>query len=213
MRDLARSAAHRAVLERFRAALREHLLAVRDTGFLPENELAERSRGTTPYAMARDRKQYPLERILVAAETASSLKPEAAALTKSMGDPDSAVRFWAVTGLLARGAPAVAKARGALVKALGDKAASVRIQAAEALGRYGDAADTARALDVLAPLADWRSAGLNTAVMALNAIDNIGEKARPIFPRLASLPKEDAPGAGRYANSCPILMRYILLKQ
>src|SRR5262249_53018640 len=70
--NLAGVAAHKGTLDRFRKAHREYELEVRDIGLLPEGEMQARATGSTPYEMGHDRKKYPLERVLGAAELASS---------------------------------------------------------------------------------------------------------------------------------------------
>ena len=63
-----------------------------------------RSQGSTPYDMGHDERAYPLERILATAELAAGLSADAnAALVAALADSDSAVRYWAATGLLMRG--------------------------------------------------------------------------------------------------------------
>ena len=90
--NLVDSPAHRETLERLRKAHREHVLSIRDVGFLPEGEIHSRSGASTPYEMGHDPQKYPLERILAAAETASSLRPDATpALVRALEDSDSAV--------------------------------------------------------------------------------------------------------------------------
>src|SRR5690606_25653899 len=59
------------VLQRMRAANRKHLLAIRDTGFLPEGEMMARAGDDTIYEMVRDEQWYPLESLIDAAELAA----------------------------------------------------------------------------------------------------------------------------------------------
>ncbi len=63
------------VLAEMRAALRDHILTIRDVGFLPEPEMHRRAAGTTIYEMAQDPQRYPLERIYTMAEKAARLRP------------------------------------------------------------------------------------------------------------------------------------------
>ncbi len=92
-----------------------------------------------------------MDRIIATAELASSLKPDAMpALLKALGDSDTAVRYWAVMGILMRGAEAVTKEAVPLRKVLSDEGAPcVRVAAAEALGRYGTDEDAKKSLAVL----------------------------------------------------------------
>lgn len=213
VKNLAGSAAHRAVLTRFRAVLREHVLRIRDTGFLPENELHERSAGITPWEMAQDRSKYPLGRILDAAELASRLEPGALPrLMRLAADEDSAVRYWAVMGILMRGRSASGQGREILVRSMEDGAAAVRIAAAEALARYGEDGDAAKAMDALVSHMDTGKNSLIAAIQALNALDAAGDRAKLVIARLAALPKND-PGAGtRYPNLYTALLRRLLAR-
>ena len=188
--NLATSGEHREVLERFREVQRRQVFEIRDVGFLPEDEIHRRSEGSTPYAMGHDEQKYPLQRILGAAETASFLDPDAvSALRSYLRDEDSAVRYWGAMGLLMRETLAVAAARQDLLRALEDESPSVRAVAAEALARFGEDEDLPRALATLADLADARRHGLYVALLALNAIDALGVKAKPLADELAKLPR------------------------
>src|ERR1041385_1445778 len=77
VRNLVNSPQHKRILSKLRDANREHLLRIRDVGFLPEAEMHRRSQGSTPYELGHDARNFPLKRVLDAAELASSLKPEA----------------------------------------------------------------------------------------------------------------------------------------
>jgi uncharacterized sulfatase len=198
--NLAASPAHRAVLARLRAAQREQVLGVRDVGLLPEAEMHRRAEGSTPYALGHDRKKYPLERILAAAELASSGTASGAGeLKKLLGDGDSGVRYWAVMGLLMRGPKAVGAARAELVARLADASPAVRVAAAEALARSGGEEGLKRALPVLLEHASPAKHGPYVPVQALNAIDALGAKASSLNEALRKLPRK-APGAPARVN-------------
>src|SRR5262245_988669 len=211
VRDLSGSPEHQGVLARLREAQREHVLAVRDLGFLPEDELHSRSKGTTPYEVGRDERTYPLKRVLATAELASGLRPEALPrLRAALRDEDSAVRYWAALGLRMRGRDAVAAARDDLARALADGAPSVRIAAAEALGKFGDGRDAERALQVLLELAPLRQNGPYVAMQALNALGELGPRAAPGLPviREAAKGSEDVPA--RLRSNVPRLVEKLV---
>ena len=184
--NLAGSAEHRDVLERMRNAQQQWALKIRDVGFLPEPEIHSRAKGSTPYEVGHDPARYPLERIMATADLASRL--DAAALpelAKALKDSDSAVRYWAALGIVMRGQEAVAKSRDALLAALKDESPCVRIVAAEALAQFGTPADVQRSLETL--VAAIEEDGVNVSLMALNAIDRLGDKAAPVRGRLKQL--------------------------
>jgi uncharacterized sulfatase len=178
--NLAGSPEHKATLERFRKAHHEHELAVRDLGLLPEGEMHARAGKSAPYDMGRDPKRFPVERILAAADLASSLQPGVTSrLEAFMKDADSGIRYWGAMGVLMRGKDEVAKLQTQLRAALSDSSPHVRIAAAEALGRYGTEEDVKTVMPLLLGLADAPKSGSYAAIHALNAIDSLGAKALP----------------------------------
>lgn len=80
---------------------------------------------------AKDESNYPLARILDAAELVGA-EVGADRLARLLGDPLPAVRYWAAVALRAMGTGA-AEARPALAEALDDTCAAVRIEAAGVL--------------------------------------------------------------------------------
>ncbi len=190
--NLAGSAAHREILERLRKAQQELALRIRDVGFLPEDEIHRRSKGSTPYQMGQDESKYPAGRVIRTAEEAAALRPgSAGGLLPAFKDSDSGVRYWAAMGLLMRGAEGVKSGRAQLLQALEDASPSVRVAAAEALGRYGNEQELKRALAVLLELANAEKQGAYVAMAALNALDYLDEKARPVKDAIAALPQAD----------------------
>ena len=190
-RNLANSPEHAAVLERLRAARREWSLSIRDLGFLPENAIHSRSGHDAPHTMGADPARYPVERIMAMAELASSMQEDVEPeLRSGFADPDSAVRYWAALGALMRGEAGVGALAAPLREALSDDDPAVRVAAGEALGRYGNDPDTERALAVLVELADAEKHGLHVAMMALNALDYMEDRAEPALKRILALPQE-----------------------
>ena len=178
--NLAGSPQHKATLERFRKAHHEHELAVRDLGLLPEGEIHARAGKSAPYDMGRDPKLFPVERILAAADVASSMQPGATArLATFLKDTDNAVRYWGAMGVLMRGKDEVAKHQPELRAALKDPSLHVRIAAAEALGLYGTDQDFKTSMAVLLELADATKSNAYAAIHALNAVSALGLKAAP----------------------------------
>jgi len=209
--NLANSADHQDELKKLRAAEQKWVRDIRDTGFLPEGEIHSRSKGSSPYEMAHDESKYPLERILDTAEMASRLKPQALPeLKQRLTDADSAVRYWAAMGILMRGKDGVNASKAELDKALQDSSPYVRVNAAEALGRYGDDANLKKSLEVLKELAPIDKNGVFVSIAAFNAIDYLGDKADPIKPAIKTMPRQ-APGTdSRMTSYVPRLMEHIL---
>jgi N-sulfoglucosamine sulfohydrolase len=162
---------HRETLDRLRGTLHSHLLATRDTGFLPESDMLARAKGGPIREMAADAARYPLARILDAAELAARRDAgDVPRLIALMKDADPAVRFWAATGCCVRREKAAA-ATGALRSLLTDDAPAVRVAAAEGLCQVG------RADEGLPALTAQLSGG--DALLALNALDALGAAAEP----------------------------------
>ena len=205
--NLVASPAHRAVLEKLRAAQRAHLTRVRDLGFLPEGEMHARAAGLAPYDLARDEKKYSFARLYAAADLASGLDPAALPQLRTLAtDPDAAARYWGVIGLLMRGTSAVSGDLPLLRRALSDSSPLVRIVAAEALGTYGPPADLAPVLTVLGELAAPDKNGVFTAMAALSAIEALGPKAAPLLPLVRGLKGEAGSPDPRFASYVPRLI-------
>jgi hypothetical protein len=81
-----------------RDKLKREILSTRDACFLFEPEMMMRSEGTTSYEMAQDTSGYDLGKIFETAEMVG--KAPVSEIADRLSDPDSGVRFWAVTGLL-----------------------------------------------------------------------------------------------------------------
>lgn len=195
--NLAEKPEHRETLDRLRKALREHLLKTRDTGFLPETDMLARAKGGAIRDMAKDDAQYPIERIVDAAELAA--RRDEGGLAKLVGmmkDPDPAVRYWAATGCGVRKKKAGAAA-DALRHLAGDRSPAVRAAAGEALWQVGARQDGLSAL--LLQLAD----GGGDPVLILNALDAMGDDAAmaaDVVEGVAnSVPKDAAAAEGTQA--------------
>jgi uncharacterized sulfatase len=205
--NLAGEAEHAETLARLGRALHEQMLSVRDVGLLPEGEMHTRAAGASPYDLARDDARYPLERILAAAELAAGQDDAAIPrLVELLSDADSAVRFWAATGLTIRGQTAVRGAQPALVRALDDESSFVRIAAAEALCRYGEGGAPSEALKTLTDMCHWPKHGVFAALAALNAIDACGPQAAGASKIIRGLPADGPVPHERYQSYVPRLL-------
>jgi uncharacterized sulfatase len=205
--NLAASPAHQAILEKLRAAQQAHSRRIRDLGFIPEGERLTRAGTQAPYDFGHDTK-YPYEKIVAAAELASSLKPDATpALKKLLTDSDSTVRYWGAMGLHMRGLPAVSTARHELTAALTDASPYVRIAAAEALGQFGEPADLGASLTALVGLANWSAHDVFTALAALHALEALGpKKITPVRDAILALPATGQSPDARYAAYIPRIL-------
>ncbi len=192
LRNLAGEAAHSERLGQFGENLRSRVLELRDTGFLPEPELARRSGGQSPYDMARSEGAYPLERILDTAELVGRGADKLPELEAALADPDAGVRYWGAVGLAALGDEA-RPAMDAVRKALGDTSSVVRAAAAEAMCNLGACGE---AVPVLVKMLDGGD-GL-TALHAGISLVYIGKAAAPAVPALEAAVKVGGEPAEHY---------------
>lgn len=175
---------------------------IRDIGFLPEEEIHSRRGKSAPYELGHDASLYDLDAIMETALLASARESKSLPkIIEQLQSDDSAVRYWAALGLLMQKEAAVDQARKQLRAALNDKSPNVRCIAAEALGCYGNEEDVKLALETLGKLADPTENGVYVSMLALNSIDAMDEKAKPLAAVLAKLPdgaKQAPPRTGGY---------------
>ncbi|MCP5116487.1 MAG: hypothetical protein GY953_37135 [bacterium] len=86
----------------------------------------------------------------------------------------------------------------------------MRVAAAEALGRYGSPTDAAMAVKTLIACGDAENNGVFLALMALNALDYVGESARPFKKEIEALPDKDPQGTTRIPKEVRQLKTSIL---
>ncbi|MFO1490893.1 MAG: sulfatase-like hydrolase/transferase [Kiritimatiellia bacterium] len=177
VRNLAADPAHRATLDRMRAALRRHELDIRDNGFLPEGSPLE------GFDASRAHGAVPWERVVDLANAAPDRDPAALPrFIEALSDPSEPVRWWAAQACTMLGARAL-PAAAALRSRLDDPSGAVQVAVAEALAAIGS---TAEALPVLER---WMARADNPAfaVQSANVLDRLGESARPLLPKLKTV--------------------------
>ena len=157
--NLAADPAHAGDLVRLRAALHERLLAIRDTGFLPEALLHSLRAGQPPATFAADDTRYPIARLIPLVDR-MQVQGDAATVDAALADADPTVRWWGAScaALLSREPAGLA----ALLK---DTTPAIRIAAAESiLRRRRDVDAIAVVNEVLRSKAEWpvRLAAANT---------------------------------------------------
>ncbi|MFT5469417.1 MAG: arylsulfatase A-like enzyme [Verrucomicrobiales bacterium] len=204
--NLAGSAEHAETLAKMRQAHADWSAEVKDVGLLAEWEFHHRAAeaGVTPYEVGHDPELFDHESIYAAAELANLAKadelPEVVSL---LGAEDSAVRYWGAVGLLIQEKAGLKAGYQQMLAALEDESPIVQIIAAESLGRYGSDDDAAKAMEVL--LGHIKPEG-NTylGIAAWNAIDYLGEVAKPAVDTLVATsdkPASPPERVGNYAKS------------
>lgn len=173
------------VLKRMRSVLRDWMLEMNDSGFLPESHLEEISKSGTVYDYVHS-ERYNLEHIIETAEMATDFNPDHVdELQKRLADADAAVRFWAATGCLVLG-EAARSAMESLRLRLDDSDGDVAVVATEALVRLGSVKEGLAALVRLLGHANSK-----VRLRAMNALYDLGETAKPAIEQLVGK-KEDA---------------------
>jgi hypothetical protein len=183
---------------------------IKDVDLLPEAEMRRRAQDSTPYDVGHDQKQFDVDAVYDAAKLATSAAgSELTQVVELLNSDDSAVRYWGAVGLLGKGPAGVAAGHHQLVAALDDAAPSVRVVAAESLGRFGNADDTAKAITVLVECAGpEQDAYLSTA--AWNALDYLDDRARPATETLRKISPEPINPPRRYGGYLQQLKRATL---
>lgn len=168
-------------IARLRAALRDEILATRDTGFIPEGMIEKLAGEKTIYDYARS-DAYPLERILELADKASDRNAaNLPAFIATLDDPHPVTRYWAATGCLIlahEAAPAKEKLRAQLA----DESADVRVVAAEAMAYLGE---TEAAVQTIAGV--LANGNRYEALAAQNALDFMHQAGHVTLARAQEL--------------------------
>jgi len=213
VRNLAYDPEHQSVRRRLMEALHRHQEEIRDIGFLPEAHIHDRpGEAESPYAYAHDADRYPLQRIRAMAEVASRRNMDSVPqLLGGLESDDPAIRYWAATGLLVRGADAVWPHRDRLIETIhDDPAPTVRVVAAEALARYGNEGDRRQARQALTELANPEKSNAFSSVAALNTIDGLGRTALPMLEDLKAMPERPSDGPKRASGYSQRLLEKIV---
>ncbi len=184
---------HQEKIAELTKALRKKQLELFDSGLLPEKMRVRRAAKNklTIYEMVRDKKLYPLEVYLDAADLSLARdKANLDTLTKRMSDKDEGMRWWAIVGLHLLDKDA-APATRVLDKALKDESHEVRMMAAWTLVKLGKADNALTCLDELL------FKGTSNKDMLHNVLDWMGE---PAFPLVKKYIGKGSTRKGRYGT-------------
>jgi arylsulfatase A-like enzyme len=181
LRNLIAEPQHVQRTARLRAALRNEMLAARDTGFIPEGMFPGLAGDKTIYDYAHS-DAYPLERIVELADKASDRNAaHLPAFIAALDDPHPIVRYWAATGCLIlqdQAEPAKAKLR----ERLSDDWADVRVVAAEGIARLGEQEAAVKTIEAV-----LKSGNLHEALAAQNSLDFLREAGHVSLARAQEL--------------------------
>ena len=168
-------------LRKMRAALSRENRGYKDVGFIPEGELAARTKDISAYELVRQ-DGFPIELIIDTADIASlGNHKNIPLLSRRLEHPEASVRYWSAVGLnilKEEARPTIPL----LEKRLKDNSADVQIAAAEALIHLGA---SEQALSVL--MKQLENASPTVRIHAANAVNEIGDKAKPIAAELQAM--------------------------
>jgi arylsulfatase A-like enzyme len=209
--NLAGSSEHRSILERLRAEQRRHALAIRDVGFLPEEEMHRRCGAKTPYEYGRS-DEYARERILLAASVATDVSEPLAKVADDLKHNDSAVRYWAAVGFQVRGEAVDGPTRPLAFGTLAIEACpSVIVPLAEFVDRFGDEGEKELGRRRLWNLATPET-GYFAVVAALNALDYL-QAGAPDEETKKALQQQTAKADARTKEYIPRLLESLSAKR
>ena len=181
-RNLAGEPAHARRLEELRHQMLGWMTRIRDTGMLPEADMLSRAGGVAPASLTDN--QFPVRRVIAAAERVGRGAGEMEALLRGLQDADAAVRYWSVIGLTV-----LDKGKDALLPLCADPSAPVQVAAAEAIFRQGGAPPAQAAFERA-----LRSADACVRLQAAASLWHLGPASKPLIPALrASLASKTEP--------------------
>jgi uncharacterized sulfatase len=203
---------HQAVLFRMRVVNQQHLLKIRDLGFLPEAEMHARLDADAPRTLGLDPDRYPMEAIMASADPffAASLATGKLQNVQLIRDQDAALRFWFVQGLLNAGKDLSSPHVEHLQSLLKDPSTSVRIAALEALLLHGPREMRGGAIDQLVQYSDHRFHPFFTCVQAMNVLDQVGDWTPEQISEFSELPVEFESVPRALSSYLPRLREHIL---
>ncbi|MGK7396224.1 MAG: sulfatase-like hydrolase/transferase [Candidatus Cyclobacteriaceae bacterium M3_2C_046] len=134
--NLAEDPAYQEILQDLRSKLKQEILKIHDTGFMPEPEMVRLSQESTPYDVAHDQEIFPLTEILAASDLMLAPSPAPDKVIKYLQHPNGFVRYWAVVAVQhhkMKEEQVVAQ----LNKLLADDFATVQVESAKTLVKLG----------------------------------------------------------------------------
>lgn len=192
-------ATHARAIQAMRRALDQHMLDIKDNGFIPEGSPLE------GYEQSREKGAYPLKRAMRVAQAAARRDPrKLGTLRKALEDHNEVVRYWGAMGLMMfreHASPAVQRLEAIIGS---DPSKQLRIVAAEACATIGSKESS---VDVLSALLDAKES-VPVRLQAVNALTRIGPAARAALPSLRAMTEGD--GRNEYLYNAATYLIQIL---
>lgn len=164
--NLVDSPEHQDVLQAMRSRLDAELIKARDVHFLPEYELGEIQKTTTPYEFRKDASRYPFEKIYRAASLsgkrdASTLKEQ----VQLLKNENPIVRYWAATGLQSHPEKHIKSIQKSIETAMSDSYPPVAVRASAMAYEHFGSKEGEQNLKQFS-----KSDNMHLALLALNSV-------------------------------------------
>jgi hypothetical protein len=195
-----------------REANQQHLLKIKDLGFLPEAEMYAQAGEDAPRTLGLDSDRYPIEAIMASADSffASSLATEKSEDVELNRSQDAALRFWFIQELMNDGKEFSKQHVKYLQSLLKDPSTSVRIAALEALLLHGPREVREGAIDQLVQYSDHRIHPFFACVQAMNVLDRVGGWTPQQISEFSELPVKFESVPRALSSYLPRLREHIL---
>ena len=93
-------------LQELRTVLKEHIIASRDAGFIPEHRIrSEARKGTAPFDLKADESVLPIRQVVEIAFTSGMGQQEIDRQIETLAYPNDIVKYWAAMGLYSQRGP------------------------------------------------------------------------------------------------------------
>lgn len=179
--NLAKSPAYNHVLSSMRESLQEKNRRYKDIGFIPEGELAKRTKDITAHQLVRQ-PSFPINLVIETAEIASLGKEKYIDLMiNRLSHKEATVRYWAAVAFIVLKEKAL-PAKELLLTRLNDSSADVQIAAAEALSHIGYQQESLAIL-----MKHIMHGSPMVQLHAANVLEAMGDKAKPVAKELRSI--------------------------
>jgi len=130
--NLAQDPAYRDKLLELRQVLKDWILRIRDTGFMPEGYMKKIADGKTVYEMRMREDLFPLDRILELNDKILERPADQQSLATSLNDSQELIRYWAAISIRYLDDPDIETIQ-ALEDRLSDPSGYVRLAVSDAL--------------------------------------------------------------------------------
>ncbi|PWJ60453.1 arylsulfatase A-like enzyme [Dyadobacter jejuensis] len=203
-KNLAQDPAYKSLMGKMRKRLDQNLTEARDVLLLPEYEIAQLSKTTTPYSYRLTDATYPFKKVYAAASLSGiRSKKSAKQQVKLLTDASPVVRYWAAMGLHSQNKETLLPFKNSLQTALSDSYPPVKAIVSSILVEVFEDKQAESELKTLC-----LSPNPELALMAVNELLYLTDRTpfvetvKTQHERLSSLPKGDHSTAYKVKAAC-----------